>query len=134
MRLFSYGFYYFVGYETTAVSQSAITADAACLRAADGDPDADAHLNTHACCQRPRRVPVTETSGSAPATEVPVAASVTWDTDIAPLFTQKCLMCHGATASGGLILSTYADAMKGGVSGAVFTAGDSANSPMIVKV
>jgi hypothetical protein len=42
-------------------------------------------------------------------------------------------MCHGPTASGGLKLSTYADAMKGGASGAVFTPGDSAKSYMIVK-
>ena len=58
---------------------------------------------------------------------------MTWDSAIGPLFTQKCLMCHGASASGGLNLSTYADAMKGGASGVVFTPGDSANSLMIVK-
>jgi mono/diheme cytochrome c family protein len=49
------------------------------------------------------------------------------------LFTQKCLMCHGASASGGLNLTTYADVIKGGASGEVFTPGDSANSLMIVK-
>jgi mono/diheme cytochrome c family protein len=48
-------------------------------------------------------------------------------------FQEKCGMCHGAAASGGLNLSTYADAMKGGKDGVVFTAGDSANSLMIVK-
>jgi hypothetical protein len=42
-------------------------------------------------------------------------------------------MCHGASASGGLNLTTYADAMKGGISGPSFTAGDSANSLIIVK-
>jgi hypothetical protein len=42
-------------------------------------------------------------------------------------------MCHGPSASGGLTLSSYADAMKGGASGPVFTPGDSAKSLMIVK-
>ena len=50
---------------------------------------------------------------------------------VGPVFQQKCAACHGA--SGGLNLSTYADAMKGGASGVVFTAGDSANSLMIIK-
>jgi mono/diheme cytochrome c family protein len=49
------------------------------------------------------------------------------------MFTQKCLMCHGPSASGGLNLSTYADAMKGGMSGVVFAPGDSATNLMIVK-
>ena len=58
---------------------------------------------------------------------------MTWDSAVGPLFTQKCLMCHGAAASGGLNLSTYADAMKGGASGVIFTPGDSTNSLMISK-
>jgi hypothetical protein len=78
-------------------------------------------------------VPVTETSSSSAATEVPAAASVTWDANIVLLVTQKCMMCHGATASGGLTLSTYTDAMKGGASGPIFTSGDSANSLIITK-
>jgi hypothetical protein len=42
-------------------------------------------------------------------------------------------MCHGSLASGGLVLSTYADAMKGGDSGVVFIPSDAAHSLMIVK-
>jgi hypothetical protein len=42
-------------------------------------------------------------------------------------------MCHGAGASGGLNLSTYADAMKGGVTGPIFASGDAANSLIITK-
>jgi hypothetical protein len=64
---------------------------------------------------------------------VSVASIGTWDSAIGPLVTQKCLMCHGATASGGLILSAYVDARKGGASDAVFTPGDSAKNYMIVK-
>ena len=62
---------------------------------------------------------------------VAAAAVVSWDGNVGPVFQQKCAACHGA--SGGLNLSTYADAMKGGASGVVFTAGDSANSLMIIK-
>jgi hypothetical protein len=45
----------------------------------------------------------------------------------------KCMTCHGAGALGGLNLSTYADAMKGGVSGPVILPGDSANSLLVTK-
>ena len=34
---------------------------------------------------------------------------------------------------GGLNLSSYADAVKGGVSGALFVPGDSANSLLVIK-
>lgn len=75
------------------------------------------------------------TPGTPSAETTPDAASavISWDGSVGPLFQQKCGTCHGASASGGLNLSTYADAMKGGASGAAFTAGDSANSLMIVK-
>jgi hypothetical protein len=39
--------------------------------------------------------------------------------------------CHGAAASGGLNLSTYADAMQGGSSGPAIVPGDSANSLLV---
>lgn len=132
LAAFSYGFYYFVGYESTAVVSPQLQPTLPVYVPQTATP-MPTPTSTPTPVPTATPVPVTETSGSAPATEAPVAASVTWDTDVAPLFTQKCLMCHGATASGGLILSTYAEAMKGGVSGPVFTAGDSANSPMILK-
>jgi cytochrome b subunit of formate dehydrogenase/mono/diheme cytochrome c family protein len=77
----------------------------------------------------------TPLAGTPSAATTPSAASavVSWDGSVGPLLQQKCATCHGASASGGLNLSTYADAMKGGASGVVFTAGDSANSLMIVK-
>ena len=137
LTLFSYGFYYFVGYETTAVTTlpAGATVQVYVPQTATPMPTATA---------TPTRVPSSPTptpsSGDTTAmpstaeavTDVP-ASSVTWDASIGPLLTQKCLMCHGATASGGLNLSTYADSMKGGLSGAVFTPGDSANSLVIVK-
>jgi cytochrome b subunit of formate dehydrogenase len=130
--LFSYGFYYFVGYETTAVVSPQLQPTLPVYVPQTATPQPTA-TSTPTPAPTATTVPVTEVSGSSPATEFPAAAAVTWDTDITPLITQKCMMCHGATASGGLNLSTYADAMKGGASGPAFTPGDSANSLVIVK-
>lgn len=60
-------------------------------------------------------------------------AALTWDSSIAELFQAKCGACHGATALGGLNLSTYADALKGGVSGLAIVPGDSAGSLLVTK-
>ena len=51
---------------------------------------------------------------------------------MADTFAAKCVMCHGAVASAGLNLSTYADAMKGSSNGPVIIPGDSANSKLII--
>ncbi len=45
----------------------------------------------------------------------------------------KCGTCHGTAATAGLNLTTYADAMKGGNSGAVIVPGDAANSLIVQK-
>ena len=45
---------------------------------------------------------------------------------------EKCGACHGV--SGGLGLESYADLVKGGASGAVFVAGDSDNSLLVMTV
>jgi formate dehydrogenase gamma subunit len=72
------------------------------------------------------------TPDSTPST--PAAASdLTWDNAIGVLFQAKCTSCHGAGALGGLNLSTYSDAMKGGASGPVIVPGDSANSLLVTK-
>ncbi len=75
-----------------------------------------------------------EVSGTPPVeTLTPAALGLTWDTDVFPLFQSKCLTCHGPAATGGLNLSSYADAMKGGDTGPVIIPGDSANSLLINK-
>ncbi len=73
--------------------------------------------------------PGTDATPATPA----VASDLTWDNSIGPLFQTKCAACHGAGALGGLNLSTYADAMQGGVSGPVIIPGDGANSLLITK-
>lgn len=66
-------------------------------------------------------------------TEAPAAAEVvgplTWDNGIGALFSGKCTACHGA--AGGLDLSSYNAAMKGGANGVMIVAGDAANSPLV---
>jgi cytochrome b subunit of formate dehydrogenase len=129
---FSYGFYYFVGYESTAAVSPQLQPTLPIYVPQTATPQPTA-TPTSTPVPTATLAPVTESSGLSPATDVPTADSVTWDANIGPLFTQKCAMCHAATASGGLNLSTYTDAMKGGVSGPAFIPGDSANSPLIAK-
>src|SRR5215216_7499025 len=71
----------------------------------------------------------TDSTPSAPS----VASDPTWDNAIGALFQTKCTTCHGVGALGGLNLSTYADAMKGGASGPVIVPGDAANSLLVTK-
>jgi len=130
---FSYGFYYFVGYESTAVVSPQLQPTLPVYVPQTATPLPPTATPTSTPVPTATPVPVTEDAASTSATELPAAVSVTWDAGIGPLFTQKCIMCHAATASGGLNLSTYADAMKGGASGPSFTPGDSANNPMIAK-
>ena len=76
--------------------------------------------------------PATDTT-TTPATASAAASSLTWDNSIGAMLEAKCILCHGAGALGGLNLSTYADAMKGGQSGAVILPGDAANSLIVQK-
>jgi cytochrome b subunit of formate dehydrogenase len=139
LAIFSYGFYFFIGYETTAVTTVPAGSTAQVYVPQTSTPTlTPAPTATATLTAVPSATSVSSATENAlvastsptPSAEASVA---TWDSAIGPMFTQKCLMCHGATASGGLNLSTYIDAMKGGASGAVFTPGDSANSLMIVK-
>ena len=72
------------------------------------------------------------TLDSTPSTPA-IASDLTWDNSIGALFQAKCGACHGPSALGGLNLSTYADAMKGGASGPVILPGDAVNSLLVTK-
>lgn len=61
------------------------------------------------------------------------ASSLTWQNSIGPLLEAKCTTCHGAGALGGLNLSTYSDAMKGGLSGPVIVPGDGESSLLVIR-
>ena len=83
--------------------------------------------------------PVSETplpsptgADSTPGTPA-LASDLTWDNSIGALFQEKCATCHGAGALGGLNLSTYSDAMKGGNSGPVIVPGSSETSLLVTR-
>ncbi|MFT3892889.1 MAG: cytochrome b/b6 domain-containing protein [Anaerolineales bacterium] len=142
LAIFSYGFYFFVGYETTAVAQIPVkeTEQVFLRQTSTPTPTATATL-TFTPTLPPTETPVpadtsaTPASGEATATSAaPESAAITWDGQIFPnIISPKCLMCHGPSVSGGLTLATYSDAMKGGASGAIFIAGDAANSLLVTK-
>ncbi len=75
--------------------------------------------------QTPTPLPTAEL---APAS-TPASAATTWDAGIGDLFQSKCASCHGSM--GGLSLSSYADALKGGKDGAVILPGNAAGSPLV---
>jgi cytochrome b subunit of formate dehydrogenase len=106
LAVFSYGLYYFVGYETTAITT-----------VSQGET-------------APVFVPVTSTPAPT-ATASSASVAITWDAFAGPLFQQKCAACHGAAAIAGLNLSTYADALKGGNNGPVIAPKASADSKLI---
>jgi cytochrome b subunit of formate dehydrogenase len=85
----------------------------------------------------PSLTPTPPLPTATPATDVspaaPVSAVITWDGNVGPLFASKCTSCHGAAATAGLNLSSYATAVTGGASGPWFVAGDSANSLLVTK-
>ena len=90
-------------------------------------PATETSLPTASLTAGPEGTP--DSTPSAPA----AASDLTWDNSIGALLQAKCTACHGAGALGGLNLSTYSDAMKGGVSGPVIVPGDGANSLLVIK-
>jgi hypothetical protein len=61
------------------------------------------------------------------APQAPVKGDVlTWDDHVFPVMQQYCTACHGA--SGGLSLTSYEDALAGGVSGPAIVPGDADDS------
>lgn len=55
--------------------------------------------------------------------------------DLAPLFVERCVMCHsGEHAAAGLHLDSYAGALAGGKNGPVLVPGEASRSEMIRRV
>lgn len=55
-----------------------------------------------------------------------------WEDNLSVVFSGQCVVCHGG--AGGLTLSSYADALAGGLSGPVIVPGDAANSLIVTKI
>jgi len=142
LAVFSLGFYYFIGYETTALADPVLGETVDIFVRQTLTPT----LTPVPTLTSTPTIPPTETplptatevvSASEEMTPTPEAettnSALTWDGQIGQLFADKCTTCHGSLASGGLILSTYADASNGGVGGPIFVSGDAANSLIINK-
>lgn len=71
--------------------------------------------------QTPTPLPPTPTS--------PPVADLTWNGYVSTLFAAKCTACHGQ--AGGLSLSTYTDALRGGRSGPAILPGSPGSSPVM---
>lgn len=60
------------------------------------------------------------------------APAISWQTDIQPIFQERCGTCHNVQmAIAGLILTGYQEALKGSQNGAVITAGDPQASKLV---
>jgi mono/diheme cytochrome c family protein len=85
---------------------------------------------------------VTEAPTEAAATEpaaatqtVPEGPTVSFSTDILPIFESRCIGCHGGERTQeGLDLKTHASLMAGSNNGFVVTPGDSASSLLVELV
>ena len=110
--VFSLAVYFLIGYENTAVA---------------GRPLGET-AKIFSPLPSPTPLPPTAT---VPAPEVP--AVLTWDAYIGPLFQQKCNACHGASAMGGLNMTSYASALKGGASGPLWVSKNSASATLFKK-
>ncbi|HSL28479.1 MAG TPA: cytochrome b/b6 domain-containing protein [Anaerolineales bacterium] len=80
----------------------------------------------------PTQTPTPEGGEPSPSASTPaVVGDPTWDNSIGTLFEAKCTACHGASALGGLDLSTYEQALEGGNSGPAIVPGDNEASLVV---
>ena len=83
-------------------------------------------------------VPVTPTPRPSPTPPPPLepgaeVSAMTWDGYFIGLFRNRCSSCHGVTKVGGLSLSTYQDALTGGITGPAVIPNDPDNSVLVQK-
>src|SRR5471030_2311620 len=61
--------------------------------------------------------------------------SVTYATDIKPIFDASCAKCHGANKPGaGIVLTSLDSTLKGGKDGKILTVGDSTKGSLVMAV
>lgn len=79
-----------------------------------------------------------ESSTNAPAGGLPPASTkqgVTFATDIQPIFAKSCNRCHSANnPRAGAQLDTLEATLKGSNNGKMVIAGDSAKSPLVLRI
>lgn len=70
-----------------------------------------------------------------PAAAVPAQGDVSYASQVAPMFAEQCVSCHGAeTAEAELRLDSYEAAMKGSEYGTIIEAGSPENSLIIEMI
>jgi cytochrome b subunit of formate dehydrogenase len=109
------GVFYFVSAETTSITTLPPAEQVQILSTA-----------------QPTKIPEPPTPAPTTRPMFPGAVSndlSTWDGGLGELIQSKCGMCHGT--SGGLSLASYADALKGGATGAGITPGDPDTSVVV---
>ena len=111
---FGFGIYKFANFETTAITTI---------------PQGETAQIYVPVTPTPRPSP-TPPPTLAPGEEV---SAMTWDGYFSGLFRNRCSSCHGITSVGGLSLSTYQDALKGGNSGPGIIPGNPDQSNLVLK-
>lgn len=92
---------------------------------------ASAYPNT--ASSEPTTAPVTETAVAT--TAAPASGSISFATDILPIFESRCFNCHGGDKTEkGLDLKAYASMMLGSERGVVIVAGDAGTSKLFMAV
>ena len=88
---------------------------------------------TETATEAPTEAPAaTEAPATQPAVE---GATVSFASDILPLFESRCIGCHGGERTQeGLDLKTHASLLTGSENGPVVTPGDAANSLLVEMV
>ncbi|MCX6028625.1 MAG: c-type cytochrome [Chloroflexi bacterium] len=72
---------------------------------------------------------------AAPAPTAAKPAAVSFAKDVLPIFEQNCVKCHGGQQTkAGLVLTGYAQTMKGSENGPVIKVGDAANSFLVQQI
>ena len=124
------GIYGFVNSEQTALTTTERQAPTVEVFVPQTPTPAPTQTPTLPPTETPLATQTQPTTDSTPSTP---ASALTWEGSIGPMLQAKCGSCHGAGALGGLNLTTFADAMRGGNSGPVVIRGDSADSLIVTK-
>jgi mono/diheme cytochrome c family protein len=70
----------------------------------------------------------------APAQDKKKNAPVSFSKEVLPILSSNCAACHDSQKKGGLDLSSYATASKGGKTGKIWMAGNPAKSLLIMQI
>jgi cytochrome c551/c552 len=121
------GIWFFIGYETTAVTTLPPAEDVTVFVHLTPTP-----LPTALPTSTP--APTSLPTVAAPAGEQEPAVESSWETDISPLMAKSCVACHSSSNKmGGLDLSSYQAALAGGASGAAIVPGEVQTSLLISR-